>query len=111
MGKLEEIGRDRILEENMDLRDQVLRLKAEIQRLHGLHETLEAAPRETLGCEQLRASILKTAARSILADAAAHREKWCDGRDASAWDKGFVRGKEHAAHTIANSIDQGESND
>lgn len=55
-----------------------------------------------------RILVLRTAARSILADAVAHREKWCKGPNASAWDAGFVRGMEHAAHVLANSIDRPE---
>lgn len=79
--------------------------------LAALADTGQLVPTGLRLTEHVRARTLKLAARQLLADAATHREKWCDGRDASAWDKGFVRGKEHAAHTIANSIDRGESDD
>jgi len=54
------------------------------------------------------AEVLKTAARSLLAEADAYSRKWCQDPGASAWDKGYAVGVEAAAHTVANSIDRPE---
>jgi hypothetical protein len=64
------------------------------------------AERDTLAAQLaraetvVRAEALKIAARGLLDDAKGHA-KWT-----SAWDRGFVAGVEHAAHTVANSIDR-----
>jgi|GEM_PF-3500365 len=55
-----------------------------------------------LAIVESRREALKIAARGLLADAKAHAAKW----NTEKWDQGFVAGMEHAAHTIANSVDR-----
>jgi hypothetical protein len=54
-----------------------------------------------------RTRILRIAARGLLFEAGAYAVKWCAKREhATDWDKGYVRGMEAAAHSVANSIDR-----
>ena len=55
--------------------------------------------------ERARAETLKTAARSLTAEAEAYNAKWCLHRDEPAtWDMGYVAGLTRAAHDLANGI-------
>ena len=55
-----------------------------------------------------RAETLKTAARSLLAEAEAYHEKWIRPANiiTSDWDNGYVAGMKRAAHDVDNSIDR-----
>jgi len=56
---------------------------------------------------ETRRAELRIAARALLAEANAYREKWCRKPTASDWDKGYAAGMESAAHSVANAIDRG----
>lgn len=73
--------------------------------------------------DESRRLTLTIAARGLLAETRRFSEKWCvppgatvsgrrsratDSELAASWDKGYVRGMAHAAHTLANSIDRPE---
>lgn len=59
----------------------------------------------------LRAEVLRTAARALLAEAEVYDAKWNrrPRRPATSdWDRGYVAGMQRAAHDVANSIDRPE---